>query len=116
MKQWMLDTDMEMEISSNWTVGSPIRMQGTMHGIAFENVGQILQFEPEQVLQYSHLSSLSQLPDTAESYANLTFNLAPIANQTRLNLTITNFPTEAIFRHLDFYWRTALEVLKAVIE
>ena len=33
-----------------------------------------------------------------------------------LTLTITNFPTEAIYKHLDFYWRTALEVFKRFVE
>lgn len=116
IKQWMLDTDMEMDISTDWTVGSPIRMKGTMHGIAFENNGQIVQYMPEHVLHYSHLSSLSQLPDVTESYSNLLFSLTPMANQTQLTLTITNFPTDAILKHLGFYWRTAIDVLKEVVE
>ncbi|MVM38736.1 SRPBCC domain-containing protein [Spirosoma sp. HMF3257] len=116
MKQWMLDTDMEMDIITDWTVGSPIRMKGVMHGIDFENTGTILTYDPDKTLQYSHLSSLSCLPDTTENQCVLTFTLTPIETQIRLTLTITNFPTEAILRHLDFYWRTAVEVLKRLIE
>ncbi|WP_460971579.1 SRPBCC family protein [Spirosoma migulaei] len=116
MKQWMLDTDMTIDIITDWKAGSPIRMKGVMHGIDFENTGTILTYDPDQTLQYSHLSSLSHLPDTPENQCVLTFTLTPVEPQTRLTLTITNFPTDAIFKHLDFYWRTAIEVLKDVVE
>ncbi|MVM30774.1 SRPBCC domain-containing protein [Spirosoma sp. HMF4905] len=116
MKQWMLDTDMVIDIITDWKAGSPIRMKGTMHGIAFENTGTILIYDPDKTFQYSHLSSLSHLPDAPENHCVLTFTLTSIGHLTQLTLTITNFPTDAIFRHLDFYWRTAIELLKEAVE
>ena len=114
MKKWMSET--EIRIITDWKVGSPLLIQGNLHGINFENKGTVLQFEFEKILQYSHLSSLSRLPDELENYSVFEFRVAPIENQTALSLTLSNFPTETICKHLAFYWNVTLEVLKRMIE
>jgi uncharacterized protein YndB with AHSA1/START domain len=115
MKKWMMP-DIEIDIITDWKVGNPIIMHGTMNGKIFENQGTVLQFEPEKALQYSHLSSISRLPDWPESYTIMEFELQPNENQTTLTLTLRNFPTESIYKHLTFYWNVTLEILKKMIE
>lgn len=115
MKQWMAEPEMALEIITDWKVGSPIVIKG-FHHIKFENKGTVLQFEPDSVLQYNYLSSLSRLPDKPENYSIIGFGLAPLKNQTSLTLTISNFPTETIFKHIDFYWSTTIEIMKKLIE
>lgn len=51
-----------------------------------------------------------------ESYSVFTFDLTPVAQQTSLTLTLHNFPTEAIYKHLAFYWNVASEGLRKLIE
>jgi uncharacterized protein YndB with AHSA1/START domain len=114
MKKWMFET--ELHIITDWKVGTPIVIRGNLNGKNFENNGTVLQFEPKKILQYSHLSSLSRLPDKPENYTILDFRLAPIENQTSLTLTVNNFPTESIYKHLAFYWNVTLEILKRMIE
>lgn len=114
MQQWMAES--ELTIDTDWTVGSPILIRGELHHLPFANKGTVLQFMPEQLLQYTHLSSLSALPDQPDSYSILTFQLAPTATQTALTVTVTNFPTETIYKHLAFYWTVVLEILKRKIE
>jgi uncharacterized protein YndB with AHSA1/START domain len=114
MKKWMFDT--EINIMTDWKVGSPIVIRGNMDGKNFENNGTVLQFEIEKILQYTHLSSLSRLPDKPENYSVLEFRLAPMESQTALTLTLSNFPTESIYKHLAFYWNVTLEVLKRMLE
>jgi uncharacterized protein YndB with AHSA1/START domain len=114
MKKWMFDT--EIKIITDWKVGNPIVIRGSLNGKKFENNGTVLQFEIEKILQYDHLSSLSRLPDKLENYSVLEFGLAPIENQTSLTLTLSNFPTESIYKHLAFYWNVTLEVLKRMLE
>ena len=114
MQQWMAET--EIDIITDWKVGHPFVIRGNLHGINFENTGTVLQFEPEQILQYSHLSSLSRLPDKPENYSVVEFRLAPVENQTALTLSVNNFPTESIYKHLAFYWNVTLEILKRLIE
>ncbi len=114
MKKWMSET--EIDILTDWNVGGPILIRGRLHGIKFENKGTVLQFEREKLLQDSHLSSLSRLPDKPESYSVLEFRVAPVSDQTTLTLTLSNFPTETIYKHLAFYWNVTLEILKRMLE
>lgn len=115
MQKWMM-SDVEINILTDWKVGGPIVIRGNMNGKNFENWGMVLQFEPEKTLRYSHLSSLSRLPDQPENYSIVEFRLRPMDHQTTLELTLTNFPTESIYQHLAFYWNVTLEILKRMIE
>jgi len=116
MKKWMISDDIEININTDWKVGSPMVIRGNMSGKNFENNGTVLQFEPEKILEYSHLSSTSRLPNRPESYSIIEFRLQPMENLTILTLTVSNFPTESIYKHLAFYWNVTLEVLKKMIE
>ena len=114
MQRWMAET--EIEILTNWQVGSPILIRGVLHKVKFENRGQVLHFEPEQVLQYTHLSSLSHLPDQLENHAIFEFRLTSLTDQTNLSLTVSNCASDAIYHHLAFYWHVALAMLRKRIE
>ncbi len=116
MTQWMAEPEMQLAIITDWKVGSSIIVKGHHH-VDFENRGTILQFEPNSILRYSHLSSISLLPDVAESYTVIEFRLAPTEeNSTSLNIATSNFPSEPIFKHWEYYWRITIEVLKRFIE
>jgi len=114
MKKWMSES--EIEIITDWQVGKPFLIRGKLHGIKFENTGRVLQFEPEKLLEYSHLSSLSRLPDKPENYSVIAFSIAPSEDQTTLTLTASNFPTESIYKHVAFYWNVTPEILKRMLE
>ena len=114
MKKWMFEK--EIEIITDWHVDSPIIIRGDLHGIPFVNNGLVLQFEPEKVLRYSHLSSISRLRDQPENYTVLDFQIAPMGTQTSLTLTVSNFPTESIYKHMRFYWNVTLEIFKKMLE
>ena len=111
MKQWMGDPEMRLEINTNWEVNKGILIRG-FHHLKFENKGIVLSYDKEKKLSYSHLSSLSRLPDRPGNYSVLEFVLTPVDKQTLLTLFITNFPTETIRKHLEFYWRGTLVKIK----
>jgi uncharacterized protein YndB with AHSA1/START domain len=111
IKEWIADPQMEIAIETDWSVGGPIIMRG-FHHVPFTNSGLVLAFEPPTRLSYTHLSSISRLPSRPESYTTLDFHLDPVGHHTSLELAATGFPTEAIFKHLEFYWRATLEILK----
>ena len=116
MKQWMGDPEMELEIVSDWKIGSPFLVTGFHHS-HFENQGNILQFEPGKVFQYSHLSSVSELPNEPGDYTVITFRLQESgSDQTQLTIEAENFPTEAIYKHWEFYWNGTVHLLKTQIE
>jgi uncharacterized protein YndB with AHSA1/START domain len=114
MKQWMYEEP--LEITTNWKVGGPILIKGKIHEVYFENTGRVIQFEPHKVLSYEHLNSLSELPDEPTSYSVLEFELQALNRQTHLKLTLRNFPTESIYKHLKFYWETTFGILKKFTE
>ncbi|MFC6102457.1 SRPBCC family protein [Olivibacter domesticus] len=114
MKKWMFET--EIDIITDWKVGSPITIRVDWYKTQLENKGIILAFKPNKHLKYSHLSSLSRLPNTIENYSIIDFSLTEEENQTALTITLSNFPTETIYKHLAFYWNITLELLKKLIE
>jgi uncharacterized protein YndB with AHSA1/START domain len=116
MARWMAEPEVQVEIDTTWKVGTPILVRG-FHHLPFENRGTVLVFEPDSVLRYSHLSSLSRLPDRSENYSMIEFRLFPTeTGSTLLTIRLLDFPNVPIMKHLDFYWRATLHVLKRVIE
>jgi uncharacterized protein YndB with AHSA1/START domain len=114
MKQWM--SEIPLEVITDWQVGDSFIIRGTMYKKPFENTGTVIAFEPQRLLEYTHLSSLSKLTDNPENYTKLSFRLTPADDTTELTLIISNFPTETIYKHLAFYWNVTLELLKRFIE
>ena len=110
----MLDTEINM--ITDWQIGSPIIFRGNLHWTDFENKGTILQFEPEKAFQYNYWSTLSCLPDIPENHIIVGFVLSPIAIQTELTLTLSNITDEVTYKHLDFYWTVTLDVFKKLCE
>ena len=116
MKSWMSDS--EIEIITNWEVGSPviINVNEISYKTPFTNTGVVLQFVKNQVLEYSHLSSLSQLAHEAENFTLIRFTFQKEEDHTLLELDLSNFPTESHYKHIDFYWTVTIEVLKQFVE
>jgi len=115
MTKWMGDPEMGLEVHTRWEIGTPILIRG-FHHTKFENKGIVLKYEEKRRLGYTHLSSISRLPDKDESYSMLEFLLAPIEHRTLLSLTIENFPTESIRKHLEFYWKATVLAIKENVE
>lgn len=116
MKSWMSDS--EIEIITDWRIGGPITINASAvsHKTAFTNTGMVLQFVKDRILEYSHLSSISRLPDQSENYTLIRFTLWPEDAHTLLELDLRNFPDEIHYKHIDFYWAVTLEVLKRFLE
>ncbi|UQA60573.1 SRPBCC family protein [Polyangium aurulentum] len=117
MRAWISDDD--IEVTTNWEIGSPILFRGDLHGeIGFENRGTVRAFEPERTLRYSHWSTLSRsaIPDTPENHVVIEFALTPSGSSTRLDLTLSNLVDYVVYKHLDFYWGTTLVLLKRFCE
>ena len=110
MRAWMGDPTMKLEVSADWRIGGAVSVRG-VHTGRFENRGKVLAFEPERRLSYTHLSSVSRLPDEPSSYTVLEFRLTALGGQTRLDFEAHTFPTEVIFRHLAFYWGGTLDAI-----
>lgn len=110
MKTWMGSEEMELAITTSWEPGTPILIKG-FHHAKFENRGTVLEYVRDSVVSYNFLSSISRLPDEPGNHTILRFVLTSEGDQTAVLLTISNFPTEAIYHHLNFYWNVTLAML-----
>jgi uncharacterized protein YndB with AHSA1/START domain len=115
MSQWMGDPEMDIKVQTDWKINSPIFITG-FHHVKFQNNGMVLQYDKEKRLKYSHLSSVSRLPDQPENYSVIEFILTPLDQRTQLRLEVQNFPTDTIRKHLEFYWKTTLHLIKTTVE
>ena len=104
------------EVRSDWVVGSPITFRGEFNGNQYEEKGQILQFKPEKLLQYSHWSDLEDLPDIPENYRIWTFEVTPKGKNVVLSVTEDNIPTEKQKIRSDEFWTGVLKTIKQLLE
>ena len=111
----MGEPEMNIRIETGGQVGSLMIVRGFHHG-SFENTGSVLAFDPPDKLVYTHLSSISNLPDEAGNYTVQSFELKPAGAKTVLHISLTRFPTESILKHLEFYWRNTAPLIKLLAE
>ncbi|MCB9230728.1 MAG: SRPBCC domain-containing protein [Bacteroidia bacterium] len=115
LQKWMAEPEIGLEIETDWQPGQSIITRG-FHHVKFENKGTVLEFIPQKVLKYNYLSSVSRLPNLPENHTVLEFRLNPVENGTQLTLILNNFPTESIFKHVELYWKTSLQILRELLE
>ena len=112
IKEYMFGATVE----SSWSEGSPITWKGEWQGKPYEDKGVILRFRPEHVLEYSHFSPLSGLPDTPENYHTVTLELAAENGHTRVSLSQDNNANEKARAHSVKNWKQMLAGLKKYAE
>jgi uncharacterized protein YndB with AHSA1/START domain len=103
-------------VVSEWTEGSAIVWKGEWQGRPYQDKGMVLRLTPNRLLQYTHFSPLSGVPDTPENYHTVTVELSKEGNKTRVALTQDNNPTEQAREHSERNWDTMLATLKKFLE
>ncbi|HJU74045.1 MAG TPA: SRPBCC domain-containing protein [Gemmatimonadaceae bacterium] len=112
IKRYMFGTT----VTSDWKEGSPITWKGEWEGRAYEDKGVIKQFRPSRLLQYTHYSPLSGVPDKPENYHTVTIELLGRDGSTDVTLTQDNNATEEARAHSQRNWEMMLGSLKKVVE
>jgi uncharacterized protein YndB with AHSA1/START domain len=112
IRQYMFGTN----VVSDWQESGTILWKGEWQGKAYEDKGVILKMEPGRVLQYSHYSPLSGLPDAPESYHIVTIELSGEGARTTVSLAQDNNPTEQARGHSEKNWEMMLAGLKDLLE
>ncbi len=112
IKQYMFGT----QVSTDWQEGGPITWKGEWQGKDYEDKGVILQFRPEQRLQYSHFSPLAGVPDLPENYHTVTVDIQADGDQTRVTLAQDNNASEEEREHSKQNWNMMLTALKGFME
>ena len=84
----------EADVQTDWEVGSPITFRGEWNGQAFEDKGEIVTFEPERELAYSHFSPMTGKPDEPENYHLVDITLGGDDGTTTVTLEQSNLISE----------------------
>lgn len=112
VQQYMLGA----QVDSAWSVGSPITWRGEWEGRVYEDKGEILAYDPERRLSFSHYSPLTGEPDLPENYHTVVIELTPTESGTSVAVVQDNNDTESARDHAEANWRTILEGLKDHVE
>ena len=112
IKKYMFGTT----VASDWKVGHSITWKGEWQGKSYEDKGQIRQVKPEKLIQYTHYSPLTGLPDIPENYHIVTIELAAKGEGTEVSLSQDNNPTEEAKKHNEKNWDMMLSGLKKILE
>jgi uncharacterized protein YndB with AHSA1/START domain len=76
----------------------------------------VLKLEPERILQYTHSSPLSGVPDRPENYHTVTYELSSDGSSTRLSLSQDNNATDKAREHSEKNWGMMFTNLKKLLE
>lgn len=104
------------EVKSQWKDGSPIEFYGQWEGESYHDKGIIQRFEPPNLLQYSHYSSLSQLDDIEGNYSSIMYELSEENQTTLVTLRQENLANDYVKARAEDYWHQVLNNLKEVVE
>lgn len=105
-----------VEVDSDWEVGSPIIFKGTFEDKSFEDKGNIVRMEDKKLLQYDYWSAFSGLPDKPENYSMVTYSLDEEDNKTKVTVTQEGFAHTDAKEHAEVSWKSVLHSLKELCE
>jgi len=112
IKEYMFGT----EVVSDWKEGSPIVWKGNWQGKPYEDKGVILKIVPTKLLQVTHFSPLSGVPELPENYHTLTYKLEEQGLMTSLSLTQDGNNSREEQIHSEGMWNSMLKGLKTFLE
>ncbi len=122
-KVWAALTDPEIikqyffgtQLICDWAVGNAIVFQGEWEGQKYKDHGTVLEYEPNNKLAYSYLSSWSGMEDKPENYLRVAYELEAVGNQCALTISQSNYDEERA-KHSEGNWEALMEAMKKVIE
>jgi uncharacterized protein YndB with AHSA1/START domain len=112
ISQYMTGT----KVTTDWTEGSPITWEGEWEGQRYRDKGTILEVRPPQVLEYSHFSPLTGLPDEPANYHTVRIEVYEEGQGTMVTLIQDSNETADAREHSEKNWQAMLDGLKDVVE
>jgi uncharacterized protein YndB with AHSA1/START domain len=112
IKQYMFGT----EVTTDWQVGSPITYKGIWEGNAYEDKGKYLENETEKLMVSTFWRSMSGMPDIAENYNTVRYELTAENNETKLTIIQDNNKSQEEASHSEQNWKVVLDGMKKLLE
>lgn len=104
------------ELHTTWEVGSPIRFVGEWEGVAYEDKGEVLKFEPYREIKYNYWSSMSGLADLPEHYTIITYTLEEDGFGTKLRIEQGPMQDAETAAHSEGNWLSVMVGMKELLE
>jgi uncharacterized protein YndB with AHSA1/START domain len=104
------------KVTTDWKEGSLITWEGEWDGRPYQDKGTVREVHPPQVLEYSHFSPLTGLPDVPSNYHTVRIEVVEDGPATRVTLIQDNNETAETRDHSEDNWQTILDGLKNVVE
>jgi uncharacterized protein YndB with AHSA1/START domain len=104
------------KVTTDWKEGSLITWEGEWDGRPYQDKGTVREVHPPQVLEYSHFSPLTGLPDVPSNYHTVRIEVVEDGPATRVTLIQDNNETAETRDHSEDNWQTMLDGLKNVVE
>jgi uncharacterized protein YndB with AHSA1/START domain len=112
ISQYMFGT----KVNTDWQEGSPITWEGEWEGRQYQDKGSVREIHPPQVLEYSHFSPLTGLPDVPENYHTVRIEVVADGPASTVTLVQDNNETVEAKDHSEKNWQSMLDGLKKVVE
>lgn len=97
------------KVTSDWTVGGEIILEGEVIGRPFRDHGIILALSPPKEFSYSYWSDNHGAERVTENYLTIEYHLAPHKQGTELVMRHTNIKSSNMFEVMDSVWDYLLD-------
>jgi uncharacterized protein YndB with AHSA1/START domain len=112
IKEWFFG----VETRSDWTSGGELVHAGEWQGRPYSDKGTIVRIEPPRLLEHTHWSDVSGLPDEPQNYEEVTWRLEEQDGGTRLTVSERNLASEEARATSEQSWWMVLDRLKELLE
>jgi uncharacterized protein YndB with AHSA1/START domain len=112
IKEWFFGVDTR----SDWTPGGELVHTGEWQGRPYEDKGTIVRIEPPTLLEHTHWSPMSGVPDEPQHYETVRWRLSERGAATELTVSESNLPSEEARELSEQSWRMALDELRQLLE
>ncbi|MGW5241971.1 SRPBCC domain-containing protein [Monashia sp. NPDC004114] len=109
---WMVGTT----VTTTWEVGSPITWQGEYDGHAYQDKGEVLEFDAPRRLSVTHYSPLMGQQDRPENYHTVSYEVDAVDGGTRVTLDQDGNESAEQAEQFSQNWQSMLDALKATVE
>lgn len=103
-------------VDSSWSVGSELRMYGTVNGNTFTDFGLIQKLQRPNFFAYSYWSDNHGSENLPENHVSIDYSLWPESGGTRLRMLQSNLPSREYAESMGEIWEGLLTSLKAYVE
>jgi len=111
IREWMSGSD----VRTTWNVGGPITWTGEYDGHAYQDKGQVIEFDPPRRLVVTHYSPLMGGDDVPENYHRVSYDLTEVDGATTITLRQDGNDSAQQAEQFSANWQRMLDRLREIV-